>query len=251
MSLDSLDSELMSALGFDDEADSGSPVRSEYNQVVPHILNLCRDFGVDPQAEQNLNLATLMRSLECLDRYYDAISDEKMAEKFVQNVFVFLRMHDATLRVIRPIELPAELIQHLVALREVLRQTGSMQSFIDLTSQITKHSREARRVTDTREYVRHSLSQGKLSGMIILNVLDFDTIPTKFSSFMTYVAATGNLYDDLYDADTDFASGQLAIKPGFIFKTTLRGILAERAARIVAQHPNKARALRGMKRIRF
>lgn len=251
MSFDGIDSGVASVLGFDDEADSGSPVRSEYARVVPHILTLCRDFGLDPQVEQNLNLATLMRSLECLDRHYGAIADEKMAEKFVQDVFVFLHMYDRTLGVIHHIDLPPELIQRLTELREMLRQTGSMQSFIELTSQITTLSREARKVKDIREYVRCSLTQGKLAGTIVLNTLDFDTTPTKFSSFVTYVAATANLFDDLCDADDDFASGQLAINPGFVFKNVLRGVLAERAASILVHHPNKARALRGMQKFRF
>ncbi len=126
-------SDFTEILGICDNEDplSASPVRSEYERVVPHILDLCRDFRLDPQVTQNLNLATLMRSLECLDRHYDAISDEKMAEKFVQDVFLFLHTHGGILRPIRPVELPADLMQHLTALREVLHQTQSMQDFVE------------------------------------------------------------------------------------------------------------------------
>lgn len=230
---------------------TSSPIRTEYERVVPYILDLCRDFGLDPQAEQNLNLATLMRSLECLDRHYDAISDEKKATKFVQDVFLFLRSQDGVLRGIRPIELPEELIQHLIVLREVLHQTLSMGYFIDLTGDITKLSREAREITHVREYIRSSLAQGQLTGELVLKVLDFNDTPATFSPFMTQIAAAGNLYDDYRDAEADYKDGRMIMKPGFVFKTALRIALTERAAWIAAHHPNKPRALQIMKKFHF
>lgn len=252
MALTPSDSDFTSILGLqDDESLDASPVRREYERVVPHILNLCRDFGLEPQVTQNLNLTTLMRSLECLDRYYDAISDEKMAEKFVQDVFLFLHTQEGILRPIRPVELPADLMQHLIALKEVLHQTQSMQDFVELTSQLTRLSRQARQITEIREYIRSSLLQGEIMGDLVLKVLDFQDAPEKFSPFMIHVAAAGNLFDDYFDASADYASGQLAIKPGFMFKTAFQLVLTEKAAWIAAHHPNKSRALQIMKKFHF
>ncbi len=249
------DSDLLQILGIHDNKDtssSSSPVRPEYERVVPHILDLCRDFGLDPDVTQDLNLLTLMRSLECLDRYYDAISDERKADIFIQDVFLFLHAHqDGILRPIRPVELPAELTQQLIALQEVLHQTRSLQDFMDLTSQLARLSRQARAITEIRDYIRSSLLQGELMGDLVLKVLDFQDVPEKFPPFMICVAAAGNLFDDYLDAHADYASGQLAIKPGFLFKVAFQLALTEKVAWIAAHHPNKQRALRTINKFRF
>lgn len=246
------DSDFTSILGLqDDESSTGSPVRTEYGRVVPHILNLCRDFGLDPQVTQNLNLAALMRSLECLDRYYDAITDDRQAERFAQDVFLFLQTQEGVLRSIRPVVLPDDLTRNLVTLREVLHQTQSMQDFMDHASALTRLSRQAREITDIREYIRSSLLQGEIMGELVLKVLDFSEAPEHFSNFMIRVAAAGNLFDDYFDASADYASGQLAIKPGFMFKAAFQLVLTEKAAWIAAHHPNKQRALQIMKKFHF
>lgn len=247
------DFDFVQILGIRDNQDtsSASAVRSEYERVVPHILNLCRDFGLDPQAMQSLNLAALMRSLECLDRYYDAITDDKQAERFVQDVFLFLQTQEGILRSIRPVVLPDDLTRNLVTLREVLHQTQSMQDFMDHTSALTRLSRQAREITDIREYIRSSLLQGEIMGELVLKVLDFPEAPEHFSNFMIRVAAAGNLFDDYFDAHMDHASGQLAIKPGFMFKAAFQLVLTEKAAWIAAHHPNKPRALQIMRKFHF
>ena len=246
------DSDFTSILGLqDDESSTPSPIRPEYERVVPHILNLCRDFGLEPQAMQHLNLVALMRSLECLDRYYDAITDDKQAERFVQDVFLFLQTQDGVLRSIRPVTFSTDLTQNLVALREVLHQTLSMQDFVDHVSALTQLSRQARKITEIRKYIRSSLLQGEIMGELVLKVLDFTEAPENFPPFMIRVASVGNLFDDYFDANADYASGQLAIEPGFMFKTALRLVLTEKATWIAAHHPNKQRALWIMKKFHF
>lgn len=252
MALTPSDSDFTSILGLQsNESLDASPIRREYERVVPHILNLCRDFGLEPQAMQHLNLATLMRSLECLDRYYDAIADDKQAEKFVQDVFIFLHTQEGVLRGIRLVVLPDDLIQHLTVLREVLHQTQSMQDFMDHASALTRLSRQARKITEIRDYIRSSLLQGEITGELVLKVLDFVDAPGNFSKFMIRVAAAGNLFDDYLDASADYASGQMSIKPGFMFKAALQFALTENAAWIAAHHPNKQRALQVMKKFHF
>jgi len=252
MSLTPPDSDFTSILGHqDDETSTGSPVRTEYERVVPHILNLCRDFGLDPQVTQGLNLVVLMRSIECLDRYYDAIMDDKQAERFVQDVFLFLQTQEGVLRSIRPVVFPDDLTQNLVALRETLHQTQTMQDFMDHAFALTRLSRQAQKITEIREYIRSSLLQGEIMGELVLKVLNFPETPDHFSNFITHVAAAGNLFDDYIDASADYASGQLAIKPGFMFKTVFQLVLTEKAAWIAAHHPNKQRALQIMKKFHF
>ncbi len=88
-------------------------------------------------------------------------------------------------------------------------------------------------------------------GELVLKVLDFQDVPEKFSPFMIHVAAAGNLFDDYLDAHADHASGQLAIKPGFMFKAAFQLVLTEKAAWIAAHHPNKPRALQIMRKFHF
>lgn len=231
--------------GCDDTSSpaSVSSVRPEYQRMVSPLLALCRDFGLTVSMVHELNFGLLMRSFESLDRYYDDIPDDKEAERFLEDVFLFLRSWNSV-RPIRPLRLPAELIDHLTSLREVLLQTGTLNVFFDYVSRICQLSRDARKIQGIREYVRCSLSQGELTGELVSAVLDFDSPPEDFVPFMTYLAATGKLIDDYWDADTDYKKGEIAIKPGFAFKNYLRALLIKRVAWIVAHHPNKTRALR-------
>lgn len=244
------DPDVARAIGVADDGDDArgvpspaSPVRPEYQRLAPHVLALCCDFGLTVDMVHKLNLDTLMRSFESLDRHYDAISDDGAAEQFLEDVFLFLRSHNSV-RPIRPLRLPTELIGHLASLREVLSQTGTLNLFFEAVSRICQLSRDARKVCEIREYVRCSLTQGELTGKLVLEVLDFDHPPQNFAPFMLYVAATGKLFYDYRDADSDYKAEQIAIKPGFAFRNYIRVLLLERITWIVAHHPNRTRALR-------
>lgn len=232
-------------LGIEDEEDattSQAEVRSEYLRAVPHLIGLCRDFGVNLSLEQEMDLATLMRAAESIDRYLDRIKDPTAAHQLAQDVFSFLSLQPGV-RLLRPVKLPAELVEHLGLLREVLRRTGTLPSFAKSVQQACEVTLQSRVVQDQREYIRLSLKEGELTGQLMLDVLNVSHAPLGFSEYIIRAAATGNLYDDLIDAQQDHAEGLMAFKPGLPFRILARVELTKGVTWLVVHHPNKKRAL--------
>ncbi|MBP7898429.1 hypothetical protein KAZ92_00560 [Candidatus Gracilibacteria bacterium] len=225
-----------------DDVDSQSPVRTEYLRIVPHVLDLARDFDVELSAESQLNVSLLMRSMEVIDRYFDDIQDASQAEVFLKNVLLVLTSVPGV-RALQSTNLPQEVLNSLVVLREALLRQGTLPDFLKTVQEVCLLSRKMRTMKDTRQYINAALHEGELAADLLLLSIDLDEPSKKFSDYLRFAVGTGTLVDHLFDFEDDYRNHQTVLPPNITNRSFMMATLVKRAIYLFSLHPNKNRAL--------
>lgn len=235
------DSDLQGVLAPDDVKHQSS-VRTEYLRIVPHIIDLAQDFDMELSTESRLNVFLLMRSMEVIDRYFDDIQDAFQAETFLKNVLLVLASVPGV-RALQSTNLPQEVLDSLVVLREVLLRQGTLPDFLKTVQEVCFLSRKMRMMKDVRQYINAALHEGELAADLLLLSIDLDEPSKKFSDYLRFAVGTGTLVDHLFDFEDDYRNHQTVLPPNVTNRSLMMVTLVKRAIYLFSLHPNKNRAL--------
>lgn len=205
-----------------EELDYGPEVRPEYLRLPGDLVQFARAFRLDLPVKHQRDAAVLVFAIECIDRIFDALPTMSLRAKFAADVLAVLNGAAS--------ENPAmtsEATHRLAQLREVAQRRRIQPQVLEITARIFRNCEVMRATHDASFYVRGALLEGRLMVELLLLILG-DAASPKFNDFMLQVGEPASLGDKLRDAGRDFATGELAIKPGVLLRARLAGEIFRR-----------------------
>jgi len=204
----------------------GPNVRREYLRLPGELSALTRGFGIALPLELQRDAAVLAFSIECADRFLDAIPQAARRAQFGAEVLSCLRGEPSANGNLMP-----ELTGWLTELREVAERHGAGARFREIVGELLRNSEAMRLTRCHTRFVACALREGRLMVELLLLLLAKVSTP-QFDSFMRRLSGPANLIDKLRDARRDFQNGEIAARPTWKFHARLIGELLMRIARL-------------------
>jgi hypothetical protein len=203
-------------------------VRPEYVALADHLEFLRGAYRLPCTTRHRTEVASTLSAFECIDRHYDGLSAGEPRRDLGARIVRMLEGSDETL--------PAELDEHVRALRSVFAAHGFADTLATLLEEFFVATERVRTTPSHREYVDQVCREGHLTSAMVLLLLGENA---RFARFFLRLGVVGNLVDKLVDVREDHALGEISVAPTIGVHARLLTELVRAAVPLVLEFPRR------------
>jgi len=208
--------------------------RPEYTlKNMGRVITVLQDFGIEVSLQEQHDFDQLFCGIDFADQLTD---NPQILPEVPNHILSFLTGKQDLL----PSDIPENAVRNFSFLKNIISERGIGPHLEEIVDKLLS-LRDQLFATDTiSNYIKLTREEAETSAELAFLFLP-EEIPANVKKFLIQANILGNLTDNLLDLESDFAQGQISLKPSQGLKNSLKIEMAKQVAVLGLHYPKKKR----------
>lgn len=208
--------------------------RPEYTlENMGRVITVLQDFGIEVSPQEQYEFDQLFCGIDFADQLTD---DLRVLPVDPNHILSFLTGK----RDLLPPEIPKNAIENFSFLRKMVSERDIGPQLEEVVDKLLSLRGQLFSANTIPDYIKLTREEAVTSAELAFLFLP-EEAPTNVKKFLIQANILGNLTDNLLDLDSDFAQGQISLRPSQDLKHALKIEIVKQVAVLSLHYPQKKR----------
>jgi hypothetical protein len=210
-------------------------IRPVYRRMNSEFWRLTRPFGIELTATNRLDLSVQIAVMDAIDRELDILAGAGPRSDFSRQVVRFL-MNDSDWEY--TCVTAFDLTPRLAAFKDTLWRLDVVDQVTAVATEVLSLTERKRTLTDRHAFLDCLEQEWRLAGRFPILMLG-ENSNERFENWFLAFCQAMHIFDTGLDLKSDFAAGEIRLRPGFAVYSSLLGRLLSRGPGLWFRFPAK------------
>lgn len=208
--------------------------RPEYTlKNMGRVVTVLQDFGIEVSPQDRYEFDQLFCGID----FADQLTDNPWVLPEGSNHILFFLTGK---RDLLPPEIPKNAVENFSFLRKMVSERGIGPHLEEVVDKLLSLRDQLFTANTIPDYIKLTREEAGISAELAFLFLPKE-IPVKVKKFLIQANILGNLTDNLLDLESDFAQGQISLRPSRGLKNSLKIEIVKQVAVLGLRYPRKKR----------
>ena len=211
-------------------------IRLIYKKLQDDFHLITAPFGIHLTDSENINLSHLIATIDSIDRVLDPLPNAADRASFANALTDYLKHNSDRIESEFANE---EICRRMRNLRNVVSLVGCQEDFVATVTKVFEHTEGKRLAENSIDLIYHLKEEWRLAGHMTVLIMGNKT-NSRFENFFYLCCEMMTSVDMIKDAASDYAKGELNLKPNLaLYGRLLTEFLGPASQATLGDSPNQ------------